>query len=132
MQPISIQSVGQALVNSGVITGFRQGLEQTAVNLRKQAAAWRAEARGRTKRVPLTKPLELLRAHRLLAETERWALKLDQLAEALMLEHARRKDEDAQQRHAAEALMGAFDARVRELEGAATSKGFLGLFRGAG
>jgi len=104
--PLRIEHLSQALVNAGVADGFRQGLEQSATNLRKQAGQWRAEAQQQVKAAGLS-PVAAMRARILQAEVERWASRLDQLAAQIMTEHTRRGSEANQLKRAAEVLLGA-------------------------
>lgn len=92
-----------AATAAGTIHGFRQALEQTAANLRQQAAAWRQAAATSCSTSP--PPFGWLRdrAHR--AEVNRWAGKLEQIATALEAEAKRREREEIAHQHGASALM---------------------------
>ncbi len=107
-QPLPIQPLSQAMVNAGVADGYRQGLEQCANNLRKQARDWRAQAQAQLKQAGLS-PVATVRARLLQAEVERWATRFEQLADQIMAEHARREGESKQLKKVAETLLSAFD-----------------------
>lgn len=105
------QQAIQVASNAGTICGVRQGIQQCAENLRRQAQTWREEARLAEEREP--KPKARRRARKLRDEAEQWAQRIDRIADAMMQEHARHEQAEAQQLKTASALLGALQTRIK-------------------
>lgn len=107
---LSLSAATQASVELGTVDGYRQGLQQCAEQLRKQARDWRAQAKQRVDAAGL-QPVAVVRAKLVAAEVERWATRLETLADQIMAQHDSRTAELEQRRKMATTLLTAVEQR---------------------
>lgn len=77
-EPLTLRTVAQVIRNAGVVDGCRQGLEQTAKNLREQAEHWRREAQVHLDAADTKKQKKRAKAY--IEEAERGAARLEAFA----------------------------------------------------
>lgn len=118
--PISARAASTALLNAGLVTGYRQALEQCAAKLRGQGQAWTDEALAAAEAAG--SPVAFLRARIVLAEARRWQARLERLAGVIEAEHKGRATEETAARSAAEALTAAVDAELSRARAATTKR----------